>query len=433
MTKKTKKQYACFDHFRPIKHNRVRWSNILINAAADCSALEKRALYLISAWVKENFVSKNLGVPDNWKDLYMQMTEGDLGFIGGKKNVPRTYEVLKKLGKKFVTIKCTNDRGELVTANVHWIDTFFYNAKTKLYDVRISPEILPYMINVKKNFTTLDIGLAITFGSTRTQKMYELISMYSGNFRYSDKQSRSMGFTYAMNVIPVSIDRLRELFGLEEKKDARTGKVEKKKKYRNYNGMQTNILEQAQKELYTLHQFDRECPWFDFQPVSKRKRGSKVKTVLLYIYTKGNPKKGLDRPWQEGDEQLCPYDMSFDQREEKQDRKNAQQKMHASPYYELNPSDKQYVLASLLKKYLYPDDIAYYLQQTAIEAKSRLYSPDDAYMNMIQVIQDKVQQKSFRKATDAYRRNCLVRFVFTKNLRHDYGWSIPPCDYKKRR
>jgi hypothetical protein len=62
-----KNQFIPLDKLRQIKHNRVRWSNFLINAAIDCSALEKRALYLISAWVKENFVVKNLGVPDNWK------------------------------------------------------------------------------------------------------------------------------------------------------------------------------------------------------------------------------------------------------------------------------------------------------------------------------------------------------------------------------
>ena len=283
-----------------VSHAEIGKSNFLINAAIDCSALEKRALYLISAWVKENFVVKNLGVPDNWKKLYMQMTEEDLGYIGGKKNVPRTYEALKKLSKKIIHVSYLNENNELVNGYIHWIDAFFYNTVTKLYDVRISPEILPYMINVTDHFTTLDIGEAMTFGSARSQKMYEFISMFSGDFRYSDKRSRELGFVYAKNVIPVSIDKLRSIFGLQEVKDPRTGKVENSKKYSNYNGIKTNILLQAQKELYMLHTMDPDCVWFDFQPLSKNKRGSKVKTVLLYIYTKDNPKKGLDRPWQVG-------------------------------------------------------------------------------------------------------------------------------------
>jgi hypothetical protein len=426
----TKNQFSSLETLQGIKHKRVRWSNFLINAAIDCSALEKRALYLISAWVNDNFVAKNLGVPDNWKELYMQMSEDDLGYIGGKKNVPRTYEVLKKLSKKIINVSYLNEKGELVNGNIHWIDSFFYNTVTKLYDVRISPEILPYMINVKDHFTMLDIGEAMTFGSARSQKMYEFISMYSGDYRYSDKRSRDLGFTYAKNVIPVSIDKLRSIFGLREVKDARTGKVESKSKYSNYNGIKTNILLQAQKELYRIHTIDNDCLWFDFQPLSKNKRGSKVKTVLIYIYTKENPKKGLDRPWQEGDEELCPYEMGFKEPDDKKEKLTPAQKLHANPLYTLPTSDKQYFLADLLKKYLFPDDISYYMRHAMIEAQSRLYNQDDAYMSMIQVIMEKEKQASFKKGTDAYRRNCLVTYVFTKNLKKEFGWSIPPISRK---
>jgi hypothetical protein len=323
-----------------------------------------------------------------------------------------------------------NEKGELVNGNIHWIDSFFYNTVTKLYDVRISPEILPYMINVKDHFTMLDIGEAMTFGSARSQKMYEFISMYSGDYRYSDKRSRDLGFTYAKNVIPVSIDKLRSIFGLREVKDARTGKVESKSKYSNYNGIKTNILLQAQKELYRIHTIDNDCLWFDFQPLSKNKRGSKVKTVLIYIYTKENPKKGLDRPWQEGDEELCPYEMGFKEPDDKKEKLTPAQKLHANPLYTLPTSDKQYFLADLLKKYLFPDDISYYMRHAMIEAQSRLYNQDDAYMSMIQVIMEKEKQASFKKGTDAYRRNCLVTYVFTKNLKKEFGWSIPPISRK---
>lgn len=426
----TRNQFSSLEILQKIKHRRVSWSNFLINAAIDCSALEKRALYLISAWANKNFVAKNLGVPDNWKDLYMQMTEDDLGYIGGKKNVPRTYEVLKQLSKKTISVSYLNEKEELINGNIHWIDSFFYNTVTKLYDVRISPEILPYMINLTDHFTKLDIGVAMALGSTRSQKMYEFISMYSGDYRYPGNGSNDYGFVYAKNVLPVSIDKLRSIFGLREVKDARTGKVESKSKYSNYNGIKTNILLQAQKELYRLHTIDDDCIWFDFQPISKNKRGSKVKAVLIYIYTKDNPKKGPDRPWQEGDEELCPYDMGFKKPEERKEKLTPEQKLHANPLYTLPTSEKQYALAELFKRYLTPDDIGYYMRQAMLEANSRLYNQDDAYMNLIQVIQEKEGQESFKKGTDAYRRNCLVRYVFTKNLKKEFGWSIPPINSK---
>ena len=67
-----------------------------------CTLVEKRAVYCIAEKVKELFVEKNLGVPENWKELYVHLNEEDLRNIGGKKNVPRTYEgyVLRIRGKE---------------------------------------------------------------------------------------------------------------------------------------------------------------------------------------------------------------------------------------------------------------------------------------------------------------------------------------------
>lgn len=52
-----------------MRHVTVCWSNKLLKAALDCTAVEKRVLYLISLWIKENYTSKHLNVPENWKDL----------------------------------------------------------------------------------------------------------------------------------------------------------------------------------------------------------------------------------------------------------------------------------------------------------------------------------------------------------------------------
>ena len=49
----------------------------------------------------------------------------------------------------------------------------------------------------------------------------------------------------------------------------------------------------------------------------------------------------------------------------------------------------------------------------------------DSYAQVIQVIYEKLQQPKFQQGTKAYKRKCLVEFVFTKNLLN-YGWSIVP-------
>lgn len=406
-----------------IKHMDVRWSNFLINAAIDCSLLEKRVLYFISAWVMRNFTEKNLGVPDNWHELYFEMTDADLGAIGGKKNIPRTYEALLQLGKKCIPISYVNDKGEHVTGRIHWIDAFFYNKETKTYSVRVSPEILPYMINVKRNYTILDVGEAMTFQSTETQKMYELLTMYdSFPHRYTEKEAKAKGYTYAKNVYAIDIERFRQIFDLHEVVDDRTGKSVRRAKYSNFNAIKTRILERAQKELYQHYKCGTDCIWFDFQVNPDSRQGRKVKKVILYIYSKDTPKKGEDRPWQESDEPLCPYEQDY----EEASKLTPQQKMHANPIYSLDANDKLKALADKLKEYFEKDDINYYMAKTMEEMQSRIYNKADAVMNVIYVIHEKEQQHKFSTKAVGYQRYCLKRYVFTKNMLEYFGWSIPP-------
>lgn len=358
------------------------------------------------------------------------MTDEDLGYIGGPKNIGRTYKTLKTLGQRFIPITYVNDDDQIVKGRFHWIDSFMYNTHTKMYDVRISPELMGMFIDIKKNFTYIDVGEAMTFRSAKTQKMYEYISSFSRGYRYpGDKRSRKLGYVYAKNVIPVSVDKLRHLFNLDELRDERTNEVERKRKYAtNYNGIKTNILKKAQRELYQHYAYGTGCTWFDFRPLSLDKRGSKVKTVLIYIYTKDHPKQGPDRPWQEGDPELDPYDHSVVEEKKEQEKKQTPtQRMHANPFYKLGKDCHEQALLVLLRKYLSKDDIAYYMGKAQQEAHSRKFNAGDAYMNMIQVIQDKEHQPKFKTGTPAFRRNCLITYVFTKNLQHDFGWCIPPA------
>ena len=98
-----------------VVHEQIRWSNAIVNSPVMYSLIERRTLYFITGEVKHKFTEKNLGVPDNWKDLYFHLTDKDLGLIGGDKNVPR----LSKLGEKFLPVSFRNKKGELVVGKVH--------------------------------------------------------------------------------------------------------------------------------------------------------------------------------------------------------------------------------------------------------------------------------------------------------------------------
>jgi len=420
---KEKKQMPSHLVTSKVKHEAVRWSNSIVDTPVVYGLIERRTLYFITGEVKHKYVEKNLGVPDNWKELYFHLTDEDLGVIGGEKNVPRTYEALCKLGEKFLPVSFRNEKGELVTGKVHWIDSFFYNSVTKRYDVRVSPEIMPYLIDISQSFTTFDLGTAMLLRSKYTQKMYELCSQFCGDFRYVENDAETAGTVYNKRVLPIEMDKFRRIFNLEEVVDPRTKKVITPTTYTNFKNMRMNILDVAQTELYNLYVFHHSNIWFDYLPGPKKGRGGKVSSVYIFIYTRDFPKAGLDRPWQKGDEPLEP----FEKFTLSSLRPSPQQRVMENLWYSLPNDTQERAVEALLGHYLHEDAVKYYMRQITLVAQCH----KDAWVQVMQVIKDKEQQPKFKSGTEAYKRKSIIAYALKENLKV-FGWSLEPMPKIRR-
>ncbi len=406
-----------------VAHEQVRWSNSIVDSPVMYGLIERRTLYYITGEVKHKYAEKNLGVPENWKDLYFHLTDEDLGLIGGQKNVPRTYEALSKLGEKFLPISFRNEKGELIVGKVHWIDSFFYNEVTKLYDVRVSPEIMPYLIDISQSFTTFDLGTAMLLRSKYTQKLYELCSQFCGDFRYIDNDFETTGKVYKKRVLPIDMEKFRRIFNLDEVRDPRTKRTITPSSYTSFREIRTNILDVAQSELYNLYLL-RHCNlWFDYQAGPKKGRGGKVTSVYIYIYTRDFPKAGLDRPWQKDDEPLEP----FEKYTLPMERLSIEQRVRENLWYSLPNDTQERAVEALLSHYLSEDEVKYYMRQITLVARSH----KDAWVQVIQVIKDKERQPKFTSGTDAYKHNCITNYALKMNLKA-FNWSLEPMQKIRR-
>ena len=347
-----------------IKHENVSWSNILINSPITYNLLERRTMYFLTGEVKRKFVEKGLGVPDNWKDLYFYLTDEDLGLIGGSKNVPRTYEVLSTMGEKFVTVRYLDENGDEIIGKLHWVDTFFYDPKKDLYAVRVSPEIMPYLINLNKNFSCFDVGTAIKLRSKFTQKMYELCCRFGGDYTHFEKEQQLLGNVYKKRVVRISMDDFRRLFNLDEIRDPKTCKILQPATLKNYKDMRKSILDLAQDELLTMYKYNASNVWFDYQAEGKAGRGGRVASILIYIYTREHPKEGEQRPWRKGDLPLYP----FVEEPETKEKKTLAQKIQTNEFY--NVENQERISEHFLSKYLSKREVAYYMAQIRKEAHS---------------------------------------------------------------
>jgi plasmid replication initiation protein len=388
------------------------------------SLMERRAMYFLTGEVKHKFAKKGLDVPENWKELYFYLTDKDLGIIGGSKNVPRTYETLTSLGQKFIPITYTTPEGKKLEGKVHWVDTFFYDKQTNRYIVRISPEIMPYLINLTNSFTSFDIGIAMMLRSKYSQKLYEICCKYGGDYRYSSSADKATGYSYKKRVVPIKLEKIRSMFNLDEQKDPRTGKAVHPGSFKSFKDIRVNILKVAQEELYWMYKNKASDVWFDFQPGPRTGKGGKVSSVILYIYTRKHPKIGPQRPWQKGDEHLDPYESPSTQ--QPSEKKTPSQRVHSNAWYDYEHQDR--IVYTLLSRYLTKKEVSYYMRIIGDQAKRFR----DSYIQVIQVIQEKETQSKFANGTRQYKRNNIMDYVLQVNLK-DFGWSIKPPSTRKER
>ena len=379
-------------------------------------------MYFLTGQVKKKFLEKGLGIPENWKDLVFYLQDKDLGIIGGKKNVPRTYETLSALGGKFYPVKYKNEEGNIVVGKIHWIDSFFYDKERNLYAVRVSPEIMRYLINLTRDFTSFDLGTAMRLKSRFTQKMYELCSEFGGNFRFYDNTEYQLGNTYKERVVPLHIDSFRTLFSLNEERDLRTGKSIRCSSYTDYTDIRRYILESSQRELLALYMIGESDLWFDFQPGPKTGKGGRVSSIFIYIYSREHPKVGEQRPWKKGDDPLIPFETVASVEE----RKTPYQKLHSNIWY--GSENLDIVVRQMLSRYLTKREVAYYMME--IQKESRQHK--DSYIQVVQILQEKENQPKFSKGTRQYKRNNIIDYALKENLKV-FGWSIqPPISRSKR-
>lgn len=394
------------------------FSNLLLRSPLRYTMMERRFLYKLSEAIKMRYEEMGLTMRDNWQNLVFNMTDRDLASVGGNTNVMRTYKTVRSLAQKAIVQFHENEDKQLVVDYFHWIDAFRWNTSTNDYTVRVSPELYDYVINLTKSFTVLNLHTAILLESKYSQKFYEICCLYSGDFRFIDPTTPDE--TYKKRVLKMSIEAFRFTFGLSELHDPKTGELLEKEKYQRFKTMVEKVILPAQRELYALYKNHLCDVWFDFEVPDRygRGRNGSPKNLRFYIYSREFPKSNdaeMDRPWQEGDAMLFPY-------EEKALKKAPKEKtFKQTDWLSLDGEFQRDTVRQLLKSYLDNDAADYYI--TRIDEEQR--QSNDTYSQVIQVIYEKQKQAKFQQGTKKYKQKCLIDFVFAQNLK-EYGWSIPP-------
>lgn len=232
----------------PIK---LAQANQLSMARYDFSVIEKRCLYFVIGEVRRLYVDTNKGQKDLFDNMFLQIPSDKLRSLADE--IKDVYTALKKLSDK--TIEIENDDAWIYT---RWILQAKHDKKKDTYNVDVSREILPYLVELAQSFTTYDLMVALTLKSIYSQRLYELCSQY--------KNRTNKTFF-------LELDKLRFLL-----------KIESKKSYENTNNLKTKVLDVAQKEIQDLYEKGQCDLYFTYRV--KETKGRKILSYYFDIHTK---------------------------------------------------------------------------------------------------------------------------------------------------
>lgn len=191
--------------------------NVITKARYKFDVVEKRCVYQIIYNVRKNYIETEHGNRDLFDNLLVQLLPSQLDeCITGRDNRAKVYNSLKSLNKK--QLEFENSEEWFVC---HFINYARHDKKQNIYEVEVSKMILPYLVELAANFTTLDLTVALTFASRYTQRFYEFCCMY---------RNRNTSYFF------LDIEDLRKSLALEDK-------------YTRFFNFKNRVLDVAQAEM----------------------------------------------------------------------------------------------------------------------------------------------------------------------------------------
>ena len=231
----------------------ISQANEITNSMSPLDLVQKRCFYLIVQQVRKKYIETDQPTK-KYENMIINMTSDTLAKARDEKHVTQAFESLAKLRDQYFKI-VTKDF-KLVVGIINYAK---YIEETKMYEVEVSKEILPYLVDLSRRyFTSYNLTVAITLRHVSTQRFYELCNQY--------KHKAGMKFF-------IEADQLRNMLMLD-------GKYQKDAHLRKF------VFDVAQKELKELYDKGQCDLCFDYKPDEATKVGKKYTRYWIYIHTK---------------------------------------------------------------------------------------------------------------------------------------------------
>lgn len=221
-------------------NHKVTKSNDLIETAYKLSLQETRIIHTLISMVEPD---------DEHFQVYKFTVKEFANMVGIKGNIYQYIrEIITGLQEKTIPIK--QDKSTLV---VNWLASAEYFPGEGYVELEISSKLKPFLLNMKKRFTSYQLKYILQLSSFYSIRIYELLKQY----QFLRHKTRT-----------IPLETLREWIGLEPNT------------YKQYGHFKNRILSKAQEDINEVTDMN-----FEFREV---KSGRKVTAIEFRIIPKDN-------------------------------------------------------------------------------------------------------------------------------------------------
>ena len=230
----------------------LRQGNPLTESRYKFTPTEKNAFLVVIKNVRKNYIEREPPRTE-FENMRVKIYPKDITIIRDEKHTKEARQALRNLRNK--TIEFEDEEGNWLYCG--FINQAKYIAKEKVYEVEVSRDLMPYLVELSRHYTEYSLLVAISLKSIYSQRFYELCCQYRNLGKYGK-----------------TVDQLKQMFYLEGK-------------YSQLYLFKQKVLDVAQKELKAAYDENQCDLWFDY---IQDGRGEKAH-FEFFVHTRENQRK----------------------------------------------------------------------------------------------------------------------------------------------
>ena len=151
----------------------LRQGNPLTESRYKFSNYEKNAFYVVVKQVRRDYVEREPPRTE-FENMRVKIPKSALSEIGDEDHTKEARQALRNLRNK--TIEFEDEEGNWLYCG--FINQAKYIAKEKVYEVEVSRDLMPYLVELSRHYTEYSLLVAISLKSIYSQRFYELCCQY---------------------------------------------------------------------------------------------------------------------------------------------------------------------------------------------------------------------------------------------------------------